>query len=70
MATGGSGDVLSGLIASEVVQEKDFLGAIVSAVYAHGLSADLGAEKLGEKFLTAGDIIRFLPSALKSLEGN
>ena len=70
MATGGSGDVLSGMIASEIVQEKDVLGAVLSAVYAHGLSGDMGAEKLGEKFLTAGDIIRFLPSALKTLEGD
>jgi hydroxyethylthiazole kinase-like uncharacterized protein yjeF len=70
LATGGSGDALSGMIASEIVQEKDFLGAILSAVYVHGLSADLGAAKLSEKYLTAGDIIRFLPQALRSLEGD
>ena len=68
MATGGSGDVLSGMIASEIVQEKDIAGAVLSAVYAHGLSGDLAAAKLGEKALTAGDIIRFLPAALRSLE--
>ncbi len=70
MATGGSGDVLGGMIASEIVQEKDMAGAVLSAVYAHGLAGDLGAEKLGEKALTAGDIIRFLPAALRSLEGD
>ncbi|HVP90361.1 MAG TPA: NAD(P)H-hydrate dehydratase [Terriglobales bacterium] len=70
MATGGSGDVLGGMIASEIVQEKDMAGAVLSAVYAHGLAGDLGAEKLGEKGLTAGDIIRFLPAALRSLEGD
>ncbi len=69
MATGGTGDVLSGLIASQVIQEKDFLGAILSAVFAHGLAGDIAAERLGEKSLTAGDIIRCLPPALKALAG-
>jgi hydroxyethylthiazole kinase-like uncharacterized protein yjeF len=69
MATGGTGDVLAGIIAAQVIQEKDFLGAIVSAVFAHGLAGDIAAEKLGEKSLTAGDLIRFLPPALKALAG-
>lgn len=69
MATGGSGDVLSGMIASQLVQENDVLGAVLSAVYVQGLSADIAATKLSEKFLTAGDIIRFLPFALKALAG-
>ena len=68
MATAGSGDVLSGMIASLFVQEKDFLGSVRSGVYVHGLAGDLAAEKLGEKFLTAGDLIRFIPQALKALE--
>ena len=69
MASGGTGDVLSGMIASQVVQEKeDILGAVLSAVYVHGLSGDLAAGKLGEKAMTAGDLIRVLPPALKSLE--
>jgi NAD(P)H-hydrate epimerase len=68
LATGGSGDVLSGMIASQIIQETDFLGAILSAVYVHGLSADIAAEKLSQKYLTAGDVIRYLPRALKALE--
>jgi NAD(P)H-hydrate epimerase len=68
MATGGSGDVLSGMIGSLMVQSKDVLGAVVAAVYAHGLSGDLAAARLGERSLIAGDIIRFLPKAVKSLE--
>ena len=68
MATGGSGDVLGGMIASQLAQERDVEAATVSAVYAHGLAGDIGAEVLGEKALTAGDIIRFLPKALKDLE--
>jgi NAD(P)H-hydrate epimerase len=68
MATGGSGDVLGGMIASQLAQERDVEAATVSAVYAHGLAGDMGAEALGEKALTAGDLIRFLPKALKDLE--
>jgi hydroxyethylthiazole kinase-like uncharacterized protein yjeF len=69
MATGGTGDVLGGMIASELGQEKDILGAVLSAVYAHGLAGDIAAERLGEKSLVAGDIIRYLPPALKALAG-
>ena len=68
MATAGSGDVLSGMIASMLIQEKKPLEAILAAVYVHGLSGDIGADKLGEKALTAGDIIRYLPPAVKLLE--
>jgi NAD(P)H-hydrate epimerase len=69
MASGGTGDVLSGMIASQMVQEKnDLLGAVLSAVYAHGLAGDIAASKTGEKALTAGDLIRYLPAALMSLE--
>jgi hydroxyethylthiazole kinase-like uncharacterized protein yjeF len=68
MATGGSGDVLSGMIGSLMVQSKDVLSAVRAAVYAHGLSGDLAAAKLGERSLIAGDIIKFLPAAVKSLE--
>jgi hydroxyethylthiazole kinase-like uncharacterized protein yjeF len=68
MATGGSGDVLGGMIASQLAQERDIEAATVSAVYAHGLAGDMGADALGEKALTAGDLIRFLPKALRDLE--
>lgn len=68
MATGGSGDVLSGMIASFIMQEKDVLGATLAAVYLHGLSGDIGAGKLGERALIAGDLIKYLPKALKEME--
>jgi NAD(P)H-hydrate epimerase len=67
MASGGSGDVLSGMIGSMIIQEKNLLEAILAAVYVHGLSGDIGAERLGEKALTAGNLIIYLPSALKKL---
>jgi len=68
MATGGSGDVLSGLIASLIIQEKDVLGSVLAAVYLHGLSGDIAATKTGERALIAGDLIRYLPQAFKRLE--
>lgn len=68
MATGGSGDVLSGMIASLIIQEKNILGATVAAVYLHGLSGDIGAKKIGERSLIAGDLIKYLPQALKEME--
>ncbi|MGB7294477.1 MAG: NAD(P)H-hydrate dehydratase [Candidatus Aminicenantales bacterium] len=68
MATGGSGDVLSGMIAGLLMQEKDALRAALAAVYLHGLSGDLAAAKIGERALVAGDLIRFLPRAAKTLE--
>ncbi len=68
MATAGTGDVLSGMVASMIIQEKNLLEAVLAAVYIHGLSGDIGSEKCGEKCLTAGDIIRYLPFAVKQLK--
>jgi hydroxyethylthiazole kinase-like uncharacterized protein yjeF len=68
MATAGSGDVLSGMIASMIIQEKNILDAILAAVYVHGLSGDIGAARLGEKTLTAGNMITYLPAAIKALQ--
>ena len=68
MATAGSGDVLSGMLGSMIIQGGDFLKSILAAVYIHGLSGDIGAEKIGEKTLTASSIITYLPKAVKELE--
>lgn len=69
MATGGSGDVLSGMIASMIMQgaQNDILGATIAAVYLHGLSGDVGAGEVGEKALVAGHIITYLPQAMRKL---
>jgi len=69
MATGGTGDVLGGMIGSQLAQKHDLLGSVLSAVYAHGLAGDVAAERLGEKALVAGDLIRFLGPAMKELSG-
>lgn len=68
MASAGVGDVLSGMIASMVMQEKKTLEAVLAAVYIHGLSGDIAAQRVGERPLTASNIITSLPRAIKSME--
>ncbi|MCX6565604.1 MAG: NAD(P)H-hydrate dehydratase [Candidatus Aminicenantes bacterium] len=68
MATGGSGDVLSGILGAFLAAEKDVFGATVAAVYLHGAVGDLTAVHLGERAMVAGDMIKYLPVALKWLE--
>ena len=65
MATGGSGDVLSGMIAGMMAQTRDVASAVMAAVYLHGLAGDVAKEKMGEASLIAGDIIASLPEAFK-----
>ena len=67
MATGGSGDVLSGMIAAMIMQGDDVLGAIIAAVYLHGLSGDEAARNVGEKALVAGNIVSYLSQAMRIL---
>lgn len=68
MATGGSGDVLTGLVAALLAQ----LGAAPSAarlgVYLHALAGDLAAAEVGEVPLAAGDLLAALPVAFRRLE--
>jgi NAD(P)H-hydrate epimerase len=68
MATGGTGDVLTGLIAGLLAQGLDALDATVAAVYLHGLAGDLAAGRLGEIPLAAGDLIEILPAAFAELK--
>jgi len=65
MATGGSGDVLTGLITALACQGLTPLDAARLGVYLHGLAGDLAAEKLGQESLVASDLVRFLPEAFK-----
>jgi NAD(P)H-hydrate epimerase len=69
MATGGTGDVLTGLVAGLLAQGLDALDAAVLAVYLHGLAGDLAAGRLGEMALAAGDLIEILPAAFAALKG-
>ncbi|MGD0298836.1 MAG: NAD(P)H-hydrate dehydratase [Bryobacteraceae bacterium] len=68
MATGGTGDVLTGLIAGLVAQFPDQIdAALLAAVYLHGRCGELGAAKLGEKSLIATDLFEFLPEAMREV---
>jgi len=67
MATGGSGDVLTGVISSLIGQGVSPFYASVLGVYIHGLSGDIAARKKGFYGLIAGDIIDALPEAFIEL---
>ena len=68
MATGGSGDVLCGIISSLISQGLKPMIAAVVGVYLHGLAGDRAAELKGQRGLIAGDIIACLPDILKAFE--
>jgi ADP-dependent NAD(P)H-hydrate dehydratase / NAD(P)H-hydrate epimerase len=64
MATGGTGDVLTGMVAGLIAQHPErVLQAVALAVYLHGLSGDLATAAMGENSLVATDLVRFLPEA-------
>lgn len=67
MATAGSGDVLTGIIASLVGQGIDCFDAASCGVFIHGLSGDIGSCKIGEYGLIARDIIEHIPYAIKNI---
>ncbi|HMO13970.1 MAG TPA: NAD(P)H-hydrate dehydratase [Pirellulaceae bacterium] len=67
MATAGSGDVLTGMIAALIGQGLDVFSAAVTGCHLHGLSGDLAIEVLGEHSLMATDIIDFLPKGFSRL---
>ncbi len=67
MATGGSGDVLSGIILSFLGQGLDGPRAAHLAVYLHGLAGDLAAEEKTVWGMSAGDIPEYMPQALVAL---
>lgn len=68
MATGGSGDVLTGMVLALLAQGYSATDAARMAVYVHGLAGDIAASEKGETALVAGDIIDGLPYAWRSLE--
>ncbi|RPI34871.1 MAG: NAD(P)H-hydrate dehydratase [Nitrospiraceae bacterium] len=63
MATAGSGDVLTGIIASMLGQGLTALTASVLGVFLHGLAGDIAAEKKGMHSLIASDIMKVMPDA-------
>jgi len=67
MATGGTGDVLTGVITALVCQGLAPFDAARLGVHVHGLAGDLAAENLGQVSLIASDLIDYLPTAFQSL---
>jgi ADP-dependent NAD(P)H-hydrate dehydratase / NAD(P)H-hydrate epimerase len=66
MATGGTGDILTGMVAGMIAQHpKDVFRAVLAAVHLHGLAGDVAREKLGEHSLVATDLLRGLPRAFQ-----
>ncbi|MBT3199293.1 MAG: hypothetical protein HN350_05205, partial [Phycisphaerales bacterium] len=65
MAVGGSGDVLTGLIAALIAQGLAPFDAACLGARLHGLAGDMGAEEIGEVSLVATDLIDFLPGAIR-----
>ena len=67
MATGGTGDVLTGVITALLCQGLSPLEAARLGAHVHGLAGDLAARKLGQVSLIASDLLEFLPAAFQSL---
>jgi ADP-dependent NAD(P)H-hydrate dehydratase len=66
MATGGTGDVLTGIVTALLCQGLTPFDAARLGVHIHGLAGDLAAEKLGQISLIASDLIDYLPAAFLS----
>lgn len=67
MATGGMGDVLTGVIAGLMAQGIASETAAALGVYLHGLAGDIAAEALGRHGLIASDVLKAVPQAIASL---
>jgi NAD(P)H-hydrate epimerase len=66
MATGGTGDILTGMVAGMMAQHpSQILKAVTSAVYLHGRAGDVACETMGEHSLVATDLIEALPEAFR-----
>jgi NAD(P)H-hydrate epimerase len=67
MASGGTGDVLTGMIGGLLAQGYSASQAACLGVYLHGRAGDLAAEEKGEASMIAGDLIEKLPEAFKQI---
>ncbi len=68
MSTGGTGDILTGMVGGMIAQHPDqVVRAVCAAVHLHGLAGDLMREVVGERSLIATDLLRGLPGAFESV---
>jgi NAD(P)H-hydrate epimerase len=68
MATGGAGDVLTGVIVGLIGQRMSPLEASVAGAYVHGLAGDLAMNRVGGLGLLAGELIEELPRAVREMK--
>ncbi len=68
MASGGTGDVLTGMVGALLARGRDPLAALYAAVYLHGLAGDLAARVKGEEGLIAGDLVEAIPEAIRQVQ--
>lgn len=69
MATGGIGDVLTGVITARLAEgSEEAFDAVCLSVYAHGAAGDAAADELGERGMAALDLVEHLPAIWKQLE--
>ena len=67
MASGGTGDVLTGIVGALLARGLDAAVALRAAVYLHGMAGDLAAARVGEEALIASDLVDALPAAFAAL---
>ena len=66
MATGGTGDILTGMVAGLIAQNPDRVAdAVIAAVHLHGLAGDVACESMGEHSMVATDLLTALPEAFR-----
>ena len=66
MATGGTGDILTGMVAGFIAQNPDrIVEAVIAAVHLHGLAGDVARESIGEHSMVATDLVTALPQAFR-----
>lgn len=70
LAKGGSGDVLTGLLAGLLAQGMDAADAAVSGAFIHGLAADLAAARMSVRAMTPTDLMSFFGEAFRTIEGS
>jgi ADP-dependent NAD(P)H-hydrate dehydratase / NAD(P)H-hydrate epimerase len=69
MATGGTGDILTGMVAGLMAQNPERIAdAVMAAVHLHGLAGDVARESMGEHSLVATDLLKALPEAFRRVQ--
>jgi NAD(P)H-hydrate repair Nnr-like enzyme with NAD(P)H-hydrate dehydratase domain len=67
LASGGTGDVLTGVTAACLARKLDPFEAAVAAVFLHGIAGEVAEERYGAPGAVAGDVVGALPEALRRL---